>query len=189
MRTPPNSGSIDPAVPEDHPNHMPDSDQLDELVAGELAAAFAPAVPPPPGLFARVREEIDRERVQVWKRWDSVPAEESQPGVLTVRAEREELWEPTQRPGIRVKRLHADAAARRVTMLIRMEPGSSYPAHRHAGDEECMVLEGSLHVGTNVLRQGDYQIAKQGSDHVVQSTETGCLLLISSSMDDELHTL
>jgi hypothetical protein len=37
-----------------------------------------------------------------------------------------------------------------------------------------------------VLCAGDYQFAAGGSEHRVQSTEGGCLLLIVSSQDDEL---
>jgi anti-sigma factor ChrR (cupin superfamily) len=71
-------------------------------------------------------------------------------------------------------------------MLVRMDPGSSYPGHLHAGVEECFVLEGELRVGEEVLRRGDYQRADEGSEHGIQWTEKGCLLLIVSSQDDEL---
>ena len=74
-----------------------------------------------------------------------------------------------------------------VTMLIRMAPGTAYPAHRHGGAEECYVLEGDLHVGDDiVMHAGDYQRAEAGSTHPVQSTRGGCLLLLTSSLRDEL---
>jgi quercetin dioxygenase-like cupin family protein len=41
-------------------------------------------------------------------------------------------------------------------------------------------------VGDLVLRTGDYQCVPAGSVHGVQSTASGCLLLIVSSMHDEL---
>ena len=66
-----------------------------------------------------------------------------------------------------------------------MAPGTSYPGHRHAGVEECYVLEGDLRVGDLVMRAGDYQRAAIGSVHGVQSTEGGCLLLVLMSDRDE----
>jgi hypothetical protein len=36
------------------------------------------------------------------------------------------------------------------------------------------------------MRAGDFQRAEAGSVHPVQSTDGGCLLLITSSLDDEL---
>jgi anti-sigma factor ChrR (cupin superfamily) len=71
-------------------------------------------------------------------------------------------------------------------MMIRMAPGTSYPRHRHAAREECFVLQGELRVGDKQLRTGDFQVADRDSIHDVQSTETGCVLLIVSSQDDEL---
>jgi anti-sigma factor ChrR (cupin superfamily) len=69
----------------------------------------------------------------------------------------------------------------------RMEAGASSPPHRHAGREECYVLEGELDVeGGASMRAGDYQVADEGSVHGVQSTRGGCTLLIVSSQDDEL---
>ena len=46
------------------------------------------------------------------------------------------------------------------------------------------MLEGDLHIGEDVMHPGDYQFAPAGSRHGVQSTEHGCLLLITSSLND-----
>jgi anti-sigma factor ChrR (cupin superfamily) len=71
-------------------------------------------------------------------------------------------------------------------MPVRMEPGTSYPRHRHKGVEEGYVLEGDLHVGDEAMKAGDCQRAETESIHAVQSTESGCLLRIVSSTVDEL---
>jgi quercetin dioxygenase-like cupin family protein len=72
-------------------------------------------------------------------------------------------------------------------MLVRMEPGSSYPGHVHGGPEECYVISGDLRVGDSLhMRAGDYQRVAAGMTHPVQSTDEGCLLLITSSLHDEL---
>ena len=71
-------------------------------------------------------------------------------------------------------------------MMIRMEPGTRYPAHRHGGREECFVLEGDLRHADQVMHGGDYEVVDTGTIHGEQWTEHGCLLLITSSMHDEL---
>ncbi|MBI5435467.1 MAG: cupin domain-containing protein [Planctomycetes bacterium] len=94
---------------------------------------------------------------------------------------------PTRTDNGRITALFSvDAEARKATMLIRMAAGTSYPRHRHAAREECFVLEGTLEVGASTLRAGDFQVAERDSIHDVQATDTGCLLLIVSSQDDEL---
>ena len=71
-------------------------------------------------------------------------------------------------------------------MLVRMAPGSSWPPHRHAGPEECYVLEGDIDVGGTRMTAGSYQRVTAGSEHPRQSTIDGCLLLLISSLHDEL---
>ena len=94
-------------------------------------------------------------------------------------------WEPTGVPGIEARRLLVDGRRERVSMLVRMAPGSSFPAHVHNGDEECYVIQGDLQVGDLTMRAGDYQFAPAGTRHPMQSTEQGCLLLLASSTKDE----
>ncbi len=151
--------------------------------ARELAAHLAlaaPPAPPPAGLRDRVLAALSP---QVWKCWET-PA--TVPPLFALRAD-EGQWEETGVAGVTVKRLFADAAKDRVTMLVRMAPGSSYPRHRHAGPEECYVLEGDLRLPHMVLRAGDYQRAETDSVHGLQSTENGCLLLIVSSLHDQIE--
>ncbi len=120
--------------------------------------------------------------VQLWKNWKAGAAAEE----LVIQRRHEGAWEATGVEGVEVKRLFADAARGYVTMLVRMAAGSSYPSHRHAGYEECYVLQGDLSVGETALHAGDYQRAEGGSVHMVQSTKDGCLLFIVSSQHDEL---
>ena len=143
-------------------------------------------VPVPPTPQAPRAEGVDSdhrpERVQVWKEW---AAPEAVSGLVFVPGG-DDGWQPTDVDGVAVRRLFADPARDRVTMLVRMAAGTSYPAHRHGGAEECYVLEGTLHVGDLTMHAGDYQRAEGGSAHGIQSTETGCLLFIVSSLKDEL---
>jgi quercetin dioxygenase-like cupin family protein len=147
-------------------------------------ALSAPAVAPPAEVKDQLLARIARDaaRAQVWKGWQAPPG--FAPMVL-VRGE-EGSFEPTGVRGVRVRRLFVDDREQRVTMLVRMDPGASYPRHRHASAEECYVLEGDLKVGDLEMRAGDYQRAEAESVHEVQSTDQGCLLLIHSSQSDEL---
>ncbi len=120
---------------------------------------------------------------QIWRDWES----DEQETALFVRRAADAVWEPTGIPGIETRRLFVDAPRNQMTMLVRMAAGTSYPRHVHAAPEECLVLEGDLHVGDEVLHAGDYQRAAPGSKHPVQSTEGGCLLMIVSSLSDELE--
>ena len=95
-------------------------------------------------------------------------------------------WEATAVPGIEARKLFVDEPNDRVTMLVRMAPGAAYPSHRHAGPEECYVLQGDLRTGDVVQHAGEYQRAAMGSVHPSQSTEGGCVLLIVSSLHDTL---
>ncbi len=166
-----------------------------EGTLGELGVLLSGT--PPSGLRRRLLDRLRSNESakatgspQVWKNWGATPtpsdgSEEPQPGWSSVRAEDTE-WEATGLPGINVRRLHVDTAKQYVTMLVRMDPGASYLPHRHHDAEECFVLEGELRVGDEVLGRGDYQRAEAGSVHGVQSTETGCTLLILSSTQDRL---
>ena len=145
----------------------------------------APQHRPRPGLRQALLQRIGSEPQasegpQVWKTWQSSP----QGGLHVVRAIEGE-WQAVGE-GVRAKALYVDPSRDMVTMLIRMEAGSTYPAHRHGGPEQCLVLEGDLRVGPVVLHAGDYQCADQDSIHDVTRTENGCLLLIVSSRRDQL---
>ena len=121
----------------------------------------------------------DKAPEQVWRKWRS----DSSDNLCTLRAN-EGGWEKTGVEGVSIRRLFVDSDRNQFTGMVRMAAGASYPRHVHNGAEECLVLEGDLHVGDLVLHPGDYQRAPAGSLHGVQSTEGGCLLLITSSLHD-----
>jgi anti-sigma factor ChrR (cupin superfamily) len=173
------------------------------VAAGELAH-LAPVKTPPENLWNRVlarvrrndsRAQADRAQrdassadarsTQIWKAWDG-PANQTRPD-FTFLAGDERGFEPTAIPGIEARKLFVDRQNDRVTMLVRMQAGTAYPAHVHADVEECYVIAGDLTVaGVQTLVAGDYQRAETGSTHSVQSTEKGSLLLLVSSLHDEL---
>lgn len=156
---------------------------LRETLAFEFENS-APPVQPSPALRDRVlavtRPTTPAPSPQLWKQWNAGGCENP----YVIRSE-EGGWEAIQ-PGISVKKLYVDPERDTVTMLIRMRPGTSYGRHLHAGAEQCFVLEGDLREGKTVVTAGDYQCLPAGSTHGMQTTENGCLLLIVSSLHDEL---
>ncbi|MCB9918208.1 MAG: cupin domain-containing protein [Planctomycetes bacterium] len=94
-------------------------------------------------------------------------------------------WETTAIVGIRMRRLLVDEREGRMTCLVQMDPGARFPAHVHAGREECFVLEGDLCTTVSEMRSGDYEHAPAGTRHEEQFTRNGCLLLIRTSLYDE----
>ena len=90
-------------------------------------------------------------------------------------------------PGISVKALATDVEKDRVSMLVRLAPGTDYPPHLHAGLEELHLLGGELIINERKLLPGDYNRAEAGtSDHRVFS-ETGCTCLLVTSPGDVLR--
>ena len=95
-------------------------------------------------------------------------------------------WE-TVAPGISCKVLAKDLATDRISMLVRLEPGVAYPAHRHAGEEELHLLHGELMIDGRKLYPGDYYRAEPGTSDTRVWSETGCTCVLMTSMQDELR--
>lgn len=164
-----------------------------ELAAFETAisaiAYTAPAVPVAPDLKNRLLQRI----AQLPTTAESVnaqpivtsPTENNPPSPpsLIVRS-RDVKWRPYSVPGISIGKLYTDKKNRQITCLMRLEPGVTFPLHRHADSEEVFVLEGDLTVEGEVCYQGDYIRSVPGSIHS-PVTEGGCLLLIKSSTNNE----
>jgi len=99
---------------------------------------------------------------------------------------REPDWEEVA-PGIFTKILARDTERDRVTMLVRLLPGVSYPPHTHAGVEELHLLDGELWIEDRLLYPGDYNYGAPGhSDQRVYS-ETGCTCVLITSPSDVLR--
>jgi anti-sigma factor ChrR (cupin superfamily) len=91
--------------------------------------------------------------------------------------------------GIRTKVLSIDRAQNRVTMLLRGEPGATYPAHRHTGPEDCYVISGSLIIEGRLLQAGDFHHADGKSDHGELHTDEGVEVLLVAAASDYLPAL
>ena len=95
-------------------------------------------------------------------------------------------WEQVA-PGIECKLLAADAERHRVSMLVRLAPGASYPAHTHAGTEELHLLDGELWIDERKLVPGDYNYGQPGEGDERVWSETGCTCVLITSTKDILR--
>jgi predicted ChrR family anti-sigma factor len=151
---------------------------------GSLAAGVEPRAVTREAVLARVRTTTETTtKATPLEKHLTAALQGSQANLLTRRAD-ENAWEDTAVPGVRIRVLNVNEAANEFVALVRMAAGASYPSHNHGGPEQCLVLDGDLRVGDEVLKPGDYQFAPEGSRHGVQTTETGCLLFITSSLND-----
>jgi hypothetical protein len=89
-------------------------------------------------------------------------------------------------PGIACKLLATDPANDRVSMLVRLAPGTDYPPHRHDGVEELHMLDGELIVDDRVFRPGDYRRAEAGTVDRRVWSKTGCTCVLITSVRDAI---
>lgn len=83
-------------------------------------------------------------------------------------------------PGAAYRVLHDDG--RSFGWLLRMKAGTRLPEHTHDdGDEECLVLEGSVIAQGTRLAVGDYQNARRGSVHDDVWCDEDCLVYLRSA--------
>ena len=132
--------------------------------------------------------DVLRSPVALWDRVASRIGTEAAEAPMspTARAVAELEWEKVA-PGISVKLLATDAEKRRVSMLVRLEPGTNYPPHLHAGLEELHLLDGELWINERKLDPGDYNRAESGTADRRVFSETGCTCLLITSPDDILR--
>jgi hypothetical protein len=87
-------------------------------------------------------------------------------------------------PGISCQLLATDPDQHRVSMLVRLAPGTDYPAHRHGGTEELYMLHGTLRVDEDAFAPGDYRRAPAGTVDRRVWSDTGCTGVLLTSLDD-----
>jgi quercetin dioxygenase-like cupin family protein len=165
-----------------------------ELTALEATIAAigytAPPIPVAPDLKNRLFQRIAELSITSTEAVNSEPVAEESSNINPphfIRRSHEVKWKSFGVAGISIGRLFADKEKREITSLIRLEPGSEFPLHRHGGVEEIFVLEGDLVVDGEVCCQGDYIRSFPGSIHA-PITQSGCVVLVKSSMDNERLT-
>jgi quercetin dioxygenase-like cupin family protein len=90
--------------------------------------------------------------------------------------------------GLYVKTLRFDPAQQRSpAIILKFEPGASYPYHNHPAGEEIFLIKGSCFVNETILKEGDYLYTPPGFKHGVKS-ETGCEMLLIIPKEVEILT-
>ncbi len=149
------------------------ADKDDKVLSRQIEAALLEAsAPVDPGKSAeRIRGRL----------FDRIRGESAQTAgdLLTVSGEGGE-WIETS-PGNSIKILRSDDET--MSMLVRLEPGTTFPQHYHPADEETFVVEGETWFGDIHLVAGDYHLAPKGTTHGEVRTETGCVLLIRKASE------
>src|SRR5574340_1579719 len=93
----------------------------------------------------------------------------------------EKEWQPLIEKGIHyegisVISLHYDEVKERsTTILLKFEPGATYPYHNHPGGEEIFVLSGEAILENVTLSKGDYLYTPVNFKHSV-TTKMGCTM-------------
>jgi len=85
-------------------------------------------------------------------------------------------WKPSQFAGVDIKVLYEDKARGEMTCLLRWEPGTTLPFHKHPEIEQSYVLSGSFSDHDGICRAGEFVYRHPGSMHETHSAQ-GCVIL------------
>ena len=137
--------------------------------------------------FASWPTDLLRPTGSLWDRLARRIADESgtEPLPYTAPEHLEPEWEEAA-PGISCKLLATDTERHRVSMLVRLAPGTDYPPHIHAGVEELHLLAGELWIDDRKLYPGDYNRGEPGTSDKRVWSETGCTCVLITSFRDVL---
>lgn len=96
-------------------------------------------------------------------------------------------WQPFL-DGVQIKVLREHGEV--LSYLLRLDAGATLPAHRHPIDEECVVLDGVLKVGSHLeVGPGGYHLARQGALHATIGTRTGATIFLRGAVPHADHVL
>ena len=83
-----------------------------------------------------------------------------------------------RRPGVHWKVLWEEGD--RKAVLMRYDAGAVIPRHRHLGDEQIWVIEGSVADDTGTCTAGNYARRPPGCVHTVSSPDGALVLAVIS---------
>ena len=153
-------------------------------IAALLAAALPEAQRPSPSLKAKILQRVNQSLEQPAQPEPQKILSPAPGGFHVERGIETSGWRQLRLPGASVKLLSLDEADGYAVGLGKLEPGTRYPAHRHACAEEVYVLSGDLHIGEHLLHAGDFHHAGAGTAHGENYSETGCTILAVISAQD-----
>ena len=108
------------------------------------------------------------------------------PEGFSIRRGTDDDWLPHPVRGIRMKVLAVNRDRGYAALLLDVEPGTRFPAHHHAGAEECYVISGSVFSSDRRLSAGDFLHADANTEHGELWTEEGCRVLLVVPPEDEV---
>jgi len=94
----------------------------------------------------------------------------------------EGAWQPFV-DGVAIKVLRERDGV--MSYLLRFAPGAVLPPHRHPLDEECLVLEGRLRIGSRQeIGPGGYHLARGGALHASITSDSGATVFLRGAVPD-----
>ena len=145
-----------------------DADLRSEFDAAHVAAAV------PRDVAARIKLKLFQRIAAADKHLVAIPADA-------------DTWKPFL-PGVSIKVLHRHGDM--MSYLLRMAPGAVIPAHRHPCEEECVVLEGSIHIGDVHLDAGGFLLVHEGVLHgELVAEEDGAVLYLRGARPRAEHVV
>ena len=85
-------------------------------------------------------------------------------------------WKPSQFEGVEIKVLYENKKAGEMTCLLRWQPGTTLPFHKHPEIEQTFVIEGSFYDHDGICRAGEFVWRRVGSFHETHSDEGAGIL-------------
>ena len=146
-----------------------------QTAVGALAGWPGEELRPKPSLWSRLAQRLGDEGAPAVQ--EALSSPEQWPDIQ---------WEQPA-PGIYCKVLSTDPERRRVSLIVRLDPGVDYPPHTHAGIEELHLLDGELWIDDRKLYPGEYNRAEPGTRDRRVWSETGCSCVLITSFDDQLR--
>jgi anti-sigma factor ChrR (cupin superfamily) len=95
-------------------------------------------------------------------------------------------WRPFL-PGIERQVLHESGGI--MCYLLKFAPGAVLPAHRHPVDEECVVLEGSVKIGSLELAAGSFKKVRSTMLDADTSSDGGAVIYLRGAPPQLEHML
>lgn len=93
-------------------------------------------------------------------------------------------WLPHPIKGIAVKPLATDKERGYATILMRLDAGTIFPSHSHAGAEQCYIISGTVVVQGRHLATGSFFSTQAHTDHGDITTTDGATVLLVVAMED-----